>query len=341
MPDQLHFRLKLRRGPTFRLDAEETVPLDGVTAISGPSGSGKTTLLRALAGLDIRAGGDRLVTFAGQEWDRSPQHMPTEERRIGFVFQDPSLFSHLTVGGNLNYGAKRRGVTSMDAIVEALDLGPLLDRAVHGLSGGEVRRVALGRALSANPAVLFLDEPMAGLDAARKAEFLPYIARAVSQARVPALYVSHATDEIVALADRVLEISGGHITGWRTPPMRLSARVLAEVSGGVEVRVDSPDGTDVDAVLQIPLRAMPGEAVGLGLPPESVLLSPDHPGNGSALAVLPARVIRPSGATERPMLEVLGQTVTLPGRFRVPAGDRLWMSILRVLPRPEPTDSEL
>jgi molybdate transport system ATP-binding protein len=339
LSDQLHFRLKLRRSPTFTLDAEESVPLDGVTAISGPSGSGKTTLLRALAGLDLRSGGERFATFAAQEWDRAGHSMPCEERRIGFVFQEPNLFSHLSVAGNLNYGAKRRSVSSIDAIVEALDLGPLMDRAVHGLSGGEVRRVALGRALAANPAVLFLDEPMAGLDAARKAEFLPYIARAVSQARVPALYVSHATDEIVALADRVLEISGGHIAGWRTPPMRLTARVIAETSGGIEVRIDGSEAANVDTVLQLPLRALPGETVGLGLPPESVLLSPDHPGDSSALAVLPARVVRSPDASDRPMLDVLGQTITLPGRFRVPATDRLWLSILRVLPRPETVDS--
>lgn len=339
MHDQLHFRLKLRRGPTFTLDAEENVPLDGVTAIAGPSGSGKTTLLRALAGLDMRAGGERLVTFAGQEWDRPAHSLPTEERRIGFVFQEPNLFSHLTVGGNLNYGARRRNVASIDAIVEALNLGPLMDRNVHGLSGGEVRRVALGRALAANPAVLFLDEPMAGLDAARKAEFLPYIARAVSQARVPALYVSHASDETVALADRVLEINAGHITGWRTPPMRLTAHVIAEVPGGIEVRIDGSSTGDEEAVFQLPLRALPGESVGLGLPTESVLLSPDHPGESSALAVLPASVVRPSSASERPMLNVLGQTITLPGRFRVPANDQLWISILRVLPRPEVADS--
>ncbi len=340
MHDQLHFRLKLRRGPTFTLDAEESVPLEGVTAIAGPSGSGKTTLLRALAGLDRRAGGERLVTFAGQEWDRPSHSIPTEERRIGFVFQEPSLFSHLTVGGNLNYGARRRNVLSIDAIVDALALGSLMDRSVHGLSGGELRRVALGRALAANPAVLFLDEPMAGLDAARKAEFLPYIARAVSQARVPALYVSHATDETVALADRVLEINTGHIAGWRTPPMRLTARVISEVPGGIEVRLDGSEAANEEAVFQLPLRALPGESVGLGLPPESVLLSPDHPGESSALAVLPASVVRSTDASERPILDVFGQTITLPGRFRVPASDRLWISILRVLPRPEPADSK-
>ncbi|MGI9395712.1 MAG: ATP-binding cassette domain-containing protein [Boseongicola sp.] len=339
MHDQLKFRIKLRRGPAFTLDAEESIPLDGVTAISGPSGSGKTTLLRALAGLDMRSGGERQAMFAGHEWDRSGHSIPTDERRIGFVFQEPNLFSHLTVAGNLIYGAKRRGASSIDAIVEALNLGPIMNRTVHDLSGGELRRVALGRALASNPAVLFLDEPMAGLDATRKAEFLPYIARAVAQARVPALYVSHATDETTTLADRILEISAGHITGWRTPPMRLTARVIAEVPGGVEVKLDGAEAAKLDAVIQVPLRALPGEVVGLGLPPESVLLSPDHPGEGSAVAVLPAGVVERPGSSERPVLDVLGQTITLPGHFRLPAGDRLWMSILRVLPRPEAADS--
>ena len=244
MPDQLHFRLKLRRGPTFVLDAEETVPLEGVTAISGPSGSGKTTLLRALAGLDRRAGGERIVTFAGQDWDRPTHNLPSEDRRIGFVFQDPSLFPHLSVSGNLNYGARRRSVSSIGAIVDALELSPLMDRSVHGLSGGELRRVSLGRALAADPAILFLDEPMAGLDAARKAEFLPYVARAVSQARVPALYVSHATDEVVALAS---ERSKGREVSYGDDGV-LEVKDLAKFDfEGIDLGLFSP-GSKISAV---------------------------------------------------------------------------------------------
>jgi molybdate transport system ATP-binding protein len=339
LPDRLHFRLKLKRGRLFTLDVEESLPLQGVTAITGPSGSGKTSLLRALAGLDMDVSGERRVSFCNADWDGPGGHLPAHERRIGFVFQDPNLFPHLSVAGNIGYGAKRRQVTSFDAIVDALDLGPLLDRGVEGLSGGEARRVGLARALASNPAVLFLDEPMTGLDSQRKSEFLPYIARAVSQARVPALYVSHASDEIVTLADRVLELGAGHITGWRTAPMRLNAHVVAETSPGVEVRLDGADADGPGASIPLRLRALPGEAIGIGLPVESVHFSLHHPGAGSAIMVLPVTVTRPAGARGQAVIDVLGQSVTVPGVVRVPNATTIWMSILRVLPRPMAGDS--
>lgn len=339
LPDRLHFRLKLRRGPLFTLEAQESLPMQGVTAIIGPSGSGKTSLLRALAGLDMAVAGERRITFCNKEWDGPGGHIPAHERRIGFVFQDPHLFPHLSVAGNIGYGAKRREVASFDAIVEALDLGPLLDRGTDGLSGGEARRVALARALASNPAVLFLDEPMTGLDSQRKSEFLPYIARAVSQARVPALYVSHSSDEVVTLADRVLELGQGHVTGWRTPPMRLTAHVVAETGPGVEVRLDGAEDDGPGASITLPLRALPGEAVGIGLPVESVHFSVHHPGAGSAIMVLPVTVTRPAGPEGQAVLDVLGQSVTVPGVMRVPSARALWMSVLRVLPRPMVVDS--
>lgn len=341
LPDRLHFRFKLRRGRLFTLEAEESFPMHGVTAITGPSGSGKTSLLRALAGLDMDVAGERRVTFCNSEWDGPGGHVPAQDRRVGFVFQDPHLFPHLSVAGNIGYGAKRRQVTSIDAIVEALDLGPLMDRGIDGLSGGEARRVALARALASDPAVLFLDEPMTGLDSQRKSEFLPYIARAVSQARVPALYVSHASDEVVTLADRVLELGAGHVTGWRTAPMRLQAHVVAETGPGIEVRLDGSEDDGPGAAIALPLRALPGEAIGIGLPVESVHFSVHHPGAGSALMVLPVSVKRPAGAEGQAVLDVLGQTVTVPGVMRVPAGKSLWMSVLRVLPRPLVSDSQL
>ena len=339
MPDRLHFRLKLKRDVRFMLDAEESLPMSGVTGITGPSGSGKTSLLRALAGLDREVIGERLVRFCNTDWDGPGVAVPPQERRVGFVFQEPHLFPHLTVAGNIGYGARRRQVQSFDAIVEALDLGPLMERGVDGLSGGETRRVALARALASNPAVLFLDEPMTGLDAQRKAEFLPYLARAVSQSRVPALYVSHSSDEIVMLADRVLEMDHGRITRWRTPPMRLKAHVFAESAAGVEARIDGAEEDGPGSSVPLPLRAMPGEALELGLPIESVHFSLHHPGSGSAIMVLPVTVVKPAGAEGRALVDVLGQTITVPAVLRIPNAKVLWMSVLRVLPRPVSSDS--
>ncbi|MDD9976605.1 MAG: ATP-binding cassette domain-containing protein, partial [Boseongicola sp.] len=117
--DQLAFSLRLRRGKSFTLDAEETIPLQGITAITGPSGSGKTTLLRALSGLVNRGFDRRRIRFGTKSWDDVNISLPPEERRVGFVFQTPALFPQLTVEGNLAYGAKRRDVGNFDAIVEA------------------------------------------------------------------------------------------------------------------------------------------------------------------------------------------------------------------------------
>lgn len=333
MVETLSFKVRLRRGESFVLDAAETIPLSGITAIAGPSGGGKTTLLRILAGLEHRALAK--VTAGDTIWDDGTTHLPPEARRVGFVFQDPYLFPHLTAGENVAYGARRREIRQFDAVIDALDLAPLLNRRIEGLSGGEAQRVALGRALASNPRVLFLDEPLANLDGARKDELLPYIARAVSEARVPALYVSHAADEITALADRVLRLSGGSLHGWRSPPMRLASEVIATDENTMRVRISgAPESGEGD--LTLPLRARVGERVGLGLPPDSLLLSATRPEASNALAILPGGVSHgPKGLA----LDVWGQELILPHDAWHGVGARLWLSVLKVLVRPEGRDS--
>lgn len=333
MADTLEFRIKLSRGDMFSLDVAESIPMSGVTAIVGPSGGGKTTLLRALAGLE-RAD-DARVRFRDVDWAAPSQHRPPESRRIGFVFQSPSLFPHLDVAGNLRYGARRREIESYDAIIDALDLGALMSRRVHGLSGGEARRVALGRAMASNPDVLFLDEPLSGLDMARKAELLPYIGRAVAEARVPALYVTHSISEVTTLADRVIGLSGGNLTGWQVPPARLRSTVTSVSDGIMRVLIDGAEAGE-GADFALPVISKVGETVGLGLPSDSILVSTDRPGRSDALATLPARVVTGEGGLS---LDVFGQTITLPKGGPHAVDAELWLSILRLLPRPEPSDS--
>ncbi len=333
MVETLEFQVKLSRGAAFTLDAAETVPLTGVTALVGPSGGGKTSLMRALAGLEKPANAQ--VRFRGRDWSGNGVHIAPEERRIGFVFQSPSLFPHLDVAGNLRYGARRREVENYDAIIEALDLGALLHRRVQGLSGGEARRVALGRAMASNPEILFLDEPLSGLDMARKMELLPYIGRAVAEARVPALYVTHSEAEVTSLADRVLGLSGGRLTGWQVPPPRLTARVTSVSSGVMRVLVDGADAPD-GAEFTLPIIAKLGEQVGLGLPVDSLLVSSEPPGRSDAIACLPVEVLDGAGGLT---LKVFGQKISLPRGGPHVVGARLWLSILKVLPRPEPSDS--
>lgn len=196
----------------FRLDARFELAAKGITALSGPSGSGKTTLLRCIAGL-TRMAGD--LTVADEVWQDARTFVPTHRRPVGVVFQEASLLSHLSVRGNLDYGARRtpaKADIGFDDTVELLGLGSLLDRAPANLSGGERQRVALGRALLSQPKLLLMDEPLSSLDAAAKAEILPYLDRLHRALAIPALYISHDAGEIARLADHVLEMRGGRIT---------------------------------------------------------------------------------------------------------------------------------
>ena len=195
----------------FVLDAAFALEPTGITALSGPSGSGKTTLLRCIAGLTRMAGS---LTVDGEAWQDGRIFLAPHCRPVGVVFQEASLLAHLSVRGNLGYGAKRtraRAQVSLDDTVELLGLAPLLDRSPANLSGGERQRVALGRALLTQPKLLLMDEPLSSLDAGAKAEILPYLERLHRSLAIPALYVSHDAGEIARLADRVIYMRDGRI----------------------------------------------------------------------------------------------------------------------------------
>ena len=210
-------RFRLER-PDFTLDVDLALPERGVTALFGPSGSGKTTLLRCIAGLEHAPAG-RLV-FAGDTWQDADTFQPTHRRPIGVVFQEASLFPHLSVRGNLDYGLHRSSrrpagtdfsgiVPDIGNIAGLLGIGDLLDRKPDTLSGGERQRVAIARALLARPRLLLLDEPLAALDLARKNEILPYLERLHDELEIPVLYVSHAPDEVARLADHLVVMDRG------------------------------------------------------------------------------------------------------------------------------------
>ncbi|MEM8814076.1 MAG: molybdenum ABC transporter ATP-binding protein, partial [Pseudomonadota bacterium] len=187
---------------------------NGVTALFGQSGAGKSTMIDMIAGLVrpdtgiIRFG----ETVFFDETNRT--NLPTRKRQIGYVFQESRLFPHLSVSRNLTYArwaGKRKRDRDFDEVVELLGLGELLDRRPTTLSGGERQRVAIGRALLSAPRLLLMDEPLASLDGARKAEILPYLERLRTEARVPIVYVSHTMDEITRLADDLVVVSEGSV----------------------------------------------------------------------------------------------------------------------------------
>lgn len=197
-------------GPALAIDF---VSGAGATALFGPSGAGKSSVVGVMAGL-VTARAARVVVDGVVLTDTARHiHVPPEQRRLGLVFQDARLFPHMTVRSNLNYGLKRaRGAgIGFDDVVELLGIAPLLERRPHTLSGGEKQRVAIGRALLAQPRVLLMDEPLASLDAARKAEILPYLARLKHTLELPIIYVTHSLDEVLIVADTLVLIENGRV----------------------------------------------------------------------------------------------------------------------------------
>jgi len=196
------------RWPEFTLQVAQSLPGRGVTALFGHSGSGKTTLLRCVAGLERPEG---TLRFKGQVWQDARSVLPAHQRPVGYVFQEANLFPHLSVLGNLRYGMKRAGRAhaDLDPIVEMLGIGHLLRRRPALLSGGERQRVGIARALSMQPELLLMDEPLSALDIQRKQEILPYLERLHNTLDIPILYVTHAPAEVLRLADHVVMMSGG------------------------------------------------------------------------------------------------------------------------------------
>ncbi len=206
---QARFRLNW---PGFTLDVDLDLPARGVTALFGHSGSGKTTLLRCIAGLERAPKGQLIIN--GDVWQDDGHWLPTHKRPLGYVFQEASLFPHLTVMGNLRYGMRRVSETqriSLDQAIELLGIDHLLDRKPDRLSGGERQRVSIARALAVSPRLLLLDEPLAALDLKRKQEILPYLERLHDELSIPVIYVSHAPDEVARLADHLVLLDGGRV----------------------------------------------------------------------------------------------------------------------------------
>jgi molybdate transport system ATP-binding protein len=233
----------------FTLEVDLALPARGVSALFGPSGCGKTTVLRALAGLERAAG---RVALSEEVWqdDTRGLFVPTHQRALGYVIQESALFPHLDVRRNLDYGRRRverhaapgaRRI-ELDQVIELLGIGPLMARRPDTLSGGERQRVAIARALATSPRLLLMDEPLAALDAARKAEVLPYLDRLHAELAIPVVYVSHAIDEVARLAHHLVLMEAGRV---------VAAGPVADVMARLDLPTARGEGAGVvlDAVV--------------------------------------------------------------------------------------------
>ena len=301
----------------FALDASFTAPATGVTALFGPSGCGKSSILAAVAGL-LRPESGR-VALAGEALLDTARGLFTapERRRFAMVFQDARLFPHLSVAANLRYGLRRAPAQAtgpgFEEVVALLGLEHVLARRPGRLSGGERQRVALGRALLARPRLLLMDEPLAALDAARRAEVLPFLARLRDAAAIPILYVTHALDEVDALADQMVLLAEGRVLA-QGPVEALAARtdlplaarrdagalLTCRIAAHDQVRgltqLDFPGGR-----FAVPLRAEPiGSQARIRLRARDVAVATEPPRGISTQNVLAAQLVSVGDATSSP-----------------------------------------
>ena len=305
MSQNIRARFRLDRGD-FNLDIDLVLPGHGITAIFGPSGSGKTTCLRAMAGLEHAPGG--LFCIGDTVWqdDQNGVFLPTYQRQLGYVFQEASLFAHLSVRRNIEFGQKRIAAASqrfdLATVADLVDIAGLFERMPHSLSGGERQRVAIARALMAAPRLLLLDEPLAGLDRKRKMEIMPYLERLHDEMSIPIIYVSHAVDEVARLADHLVLIDGGRVVA-KGPLAETMARadlppaftddagvVLKTTLAGHEAdqlsRLDFADGC-----IYVGLRAeAPGSRLRCRIRARDVSIALERARVSSILNILPATV---------------------------------------------------
>lgn len=343
--------------PDFRLDVEVDLPVTGVTAVFGPSGSGKTTLLRCLAGLERSPRGVMRVGNDVWQDEAAGVFVPIARRAIGYVFQEPRLFPHLSVRANLRYGLERTPRAgqrlTLDRVVDTLGIGHLLERRPRTLSGGEKQRVSIGRALLTSPRLLLLDEPLAALDQPRKREVLAFITRVRRELDVPIVYVSHAVSEIAQLADRVVLLRQGRLAGTGTVDEVFSSSEVADVVGRnqlgavIETRVAGHEPefglTRVSLhgqSLYVPLQALAiGEPLRVHIHSRDVALSLGPPASPtSVLNILAASVLEireGAGATAEVSLDVGCVLVARITRkslvtLNIKPGQRIWASIKAV-----------
>ena len=307
----------------FSLDVAFKMPMRGITALFGPSGSGKTTILRCMAGLQRLTGHVIIGDEVWQDSDRGV-FLKTHHRQIGYVFQEASLFPHLSVRQNLLYGARRAGdaatsdALGFDGIVELLGVGHLLDRSPLALSGGERQRVAVGRSLLSKPRLLLMDEPLSALDRMTKEEILPYFESLHRNLALPIVYVSHDIGEVARLADTMVllekgrVIASGPLSALQTDP-NLPLVAAPDAAVMLEGRVESIDETYAlttfsvaGGTLVVPGRqGVKGTERRLRIAASDVSFTRTAAMDTTILNCLPARIVSVDGGPGGPQVNVI------------------------------------
>jgi len=322
---ELAINIGLRKAD-FALTVDKQFSLKGIIGVHGHSGAGKSSLLRVIAGLERHAKG--VVTLAGECWQDSDRRYvkPAYERRIGYVFQEPRLFDHMDVAGNLRYATKRAKMASdatlFATIVDSLRLAHLLPRQPSTLSGGEQQRVAIARALLTSPRLLLLDEPLSAVDNQHKGELIALLRKINQQFQIPIIYVSHSTDELATLTDQLLLLRDGSVIAFDDTARLMSRLDLVEMSSSreagsvIEARVKGYDEEFQLTQLSIESSVcwVPGQvgkeetAVRLRIHARDVAVALERPKGLSIRNILPATLsaIEMGGAAHADVLGVVG-----------------------------------
>jgi len=311
---EISVSIRLNRTTGFKMGVDLVIPDQGITAIFGPSGSGKSTLLRLIAGLEKGQAADAIHIVSGDTvWQDGVQFVPAHQRSVGMVFQQQHLFPHLSVSANLGYAIKRSrgpGNVSIADVVDWLDLRTLLPKSASQLSGGESQRVAIARVMLNCPDWILMDEPLAAIDKSARTRILHYLELIHHELNIPIIYVSHSLEEVTHLADRLILLDRGQVTGEGDIFDLMSqpqSALLGEDSGGALIRCEVADH-DIDFhltqlqlddhQLQVAMRAeAPGTLLRMLVPARDVSLSMEKPEGSSILNIIPVSV---ESITEQP-----------------------------------------